>query len=132
MKKLLTALAMATMIAGTAQADMTNPVNQAKVESSAEGIAFFSTFNKACGDTTRQFAVLEKGRKYLGTHFARPDLYEMDMTIIDMKLNAAIMNIELSKDGKMQRVMKANPTHPDVKEFCEGFPAKTDEFLTNF
>ena len=119
MKKLLTATALATMVATTAQADMSNTVNYAKAERYAGVVATIMVYSKACNDMDTYIALLEDTRNQLGKAFARDGfLYEVDMALIDGVIQEATFNEEMGKNRKFFRFIKANPDHKDSVEIC--------------
>ena len=121
MKKTLTAIALATMISTTAQADVTNPVHEAKSKDWMAKQYPLVEMAKACKLDT-QFDYLETVMK-MAYMYAEATGDEMQESIVNMWWGAMQFDPAVRNDKAMKfaKVVKKHPDHPEIVKGCSNF-----------
>ena len=113
-KKLIMASVIALSIANTAQADMTNPVNQAKVDEIWAVYMPLIKTAEACGNRTESIGITEKMLNYAYSNYATQPF---DKDFINLAYQTAELELPSNITSFLPKI-KANLTHPKVVEIC--------------
>jgi hypothetical protein len=128
MKKTLLTIAATVAIATTAQADVTNPVHEAKAKDFMVAQYSLVEMSMACKLDTR-FEYLEQVMdiSYLKANASD----EMSENIVNMWWGAMPFNPEVRNDKALEftKVVKANRDHPEIVKGCADFSKQMDEVL---
>ena len=130
MKKTLTAMAMATtIIAGTAQADLTDPVTQAKVKDWFDQTVPFIKVAEACKMDNR-FEYIEWVMDQ--AHMKAGSIDEIDRGLVNMWYQTGYLTAPIDKSFRAVIKYAKNPDtrqHPKIVEACDHTSNKIQELI---
>ena len=129
MKKTLLTIAATIAIATTAQADVTNPVHEAKTKDFMVKSYPLVEMSMACKLDTR-FEYLEQ---VMDISYSKAGATgdSIQKSIVDMWWGAMVFEPELRGDKTMEfaGIVKANFNHPEIVKGCNDFSGQMDEIL---
>ena len=129
MKKALLTIAATIALSTTAQADVTNPVNEAKAKDWMASSYPMVEMTQACKLDTR-FEYLEKVMD-IAYMKAGATGDEMQKSIVNMWWGAMVFEPEVRNDKTMEfaGIVKANFKHPEIVKGCAEFSNQIDRLL---
>ena len=131
-KKIITTAVISTaLLMGAnkmANADMSNPVNQALVQDGVKNAGIVIEGNKACGNA-EYIPTLSKMRTFYINAFA---VDEMDTSLIDMYISTGLSEVYHGQHYKTFRQIKKFRNHPETVKACKKLSEKAIEIQSHW